>query len=190
MWCNTALGDYPYYLPDEAGKQNSTRPDWHLLNYKKPVTVSSTLGGYHANNANDEDIKTYWSAKTANKGEWIQSDLGETSTIHAVQINYSDQDVSFHAEMDTVSLGKTLGLYHQYRLFYSTDGEKWKMLVDKSNNLTDVPHDYVELDNPVHARFIRLENIHMPAGKFAISGLRIFGTGSGAKPDPVKHFWC
>lgn len=90
--------------------------------------------------------------------------------------------------MDTVSLGKTLGLYHQYKLFYSTDGEKWKTLVDKSNNLTDVPHDYVELDNPVHARFIRLENIHMPAGKFAISGLRIFGTGSGAKPDPVKTF--
>src|ERR1700676_2183111 len=28
----------------------------------------------------------------------------------------------------------------------------------------------------------------MPTGKFAISGLRIFGTGHGAKPDTVKNF--
>jgi hypothetical protein len=38
-----------------------------LLNYKKPITVSSTLGGYVPNNANDEDIKTYWSAATVIK---------------------------------------------------------------------------------------------------------------------------
>ena len=62
------------------------------------------------------------------------------------------------------------------------------MLVDKSNNKTDVPHDYVELEKPVQARFIKLENIHMPTGKFAISGLRVFGNGNGAKPDAVKDF--
>jgi hypothetical protein len=188
MWCNTAFGDYPHYLPDEARKQNSPRPDWFLLNYKKPVTVSSILGGYHANNANDEDIKTYWSAKTADKGEWIQSDLGEVSAVHAIQINYADQDVSFPEDMDTIFLGKTLGLYHQYKLLYSSDGKKWKVLVDKSNNRTDVPHDYIELESPVQARFIRLENIHMPVGKFAVSGLRVFGKGNGAKPGPVKAF--
>jgi uncharacterized protein (UPF0254 family) len=51
-----------------------------------------------------------------------------------------------------------------------------------------VPHDYVELDKAVQARFIRLENIHMPAGKFAVSGFRVFGNGNGAKPDAVKQF--
>ena len=56
------------------------------------------------------------------------------------------------------------------------------MLVDKSNNKTDVPHEYIELEKPVQARFIKLENIHMPTGKFAISGLRVFGNGGGAKP--------
>jgi len=40
----------------------------------------------------------------------------------------------------------------------------------------------------VQARYIRLENIHMPTGKFAISGLRVFGNGNGAKPDMVKQF--
>ena len=68
------------------------------------------------------------------------------------------------------------------------DGKKWVVLFDKSNNKTDVPHDYVELEKPIQARFIKLENIHMPAGKFAISGLRVFGNGNGAKPDPVQGF--
>ncbi|MBO9681514.1 MAG: discoidin domain-containing protein [Flavisolibacter sp.] len=156
---------------------------WMLLNYKKPISVSSILGGYHPNNANDEDIKTYWSAATGNKGEWIQSDLGNVSTVNAIQINYADQDV------DSNRLGKFTDQYHQYKLYSSIDGKKWTVLVDKSNNKTDVPHDYVELEKPVQARFIRLENIHMPTGKFAISGLRVFGNGNGAKPDAVKTFF-
>jgi hypothetical protein len=154
-----------------------------MLNYKKPVSVSSGLGGYYANNAVDENIKTYWSAATANKGEWIQTDLGSVSTVNAVQVNYADQDV------DTSFLGKSSGVYHQYKMYYSVDGKKWSVLIDKSNNKTDVPHDYIELVNPVTARFIKLENIHMPAGKFAISGLRVFGNGNGPKPQAVKQFF-
>jgi len=33
-----------------------------------------------------------------------------------------------------------------------------------------------------------LENIHVPTGKFAISGLRVFGNGHGKQPDTVKNF--
>ena len=74
-------------------------------------------------------------------------------------------------------------------MYYSVDGKKWNVLVDKSNNKTDVPHEYVELAQPVQARFIKLENIHIPTGKFAISGLRVFGNGNGIKPDAVKTFF-
>ncbi len=184
MWCNTAFGDYPLYLPAEAFKQKSPRPDWYLLNYKKPLSVSSTLGGHNANNANDENMKTWWSAVTGDTGEWIQSDLGNISLVNAIQINYADQDV----ERD--HLGKINGgeQFHQYKIYYSTDGKKWSILIDKSQNKTDIPHDYVEVDKLVQARFIRLENIHMPTGKFALSGFRVFGNGNGAKPDPVKTF--
>jgi len=178
MWCNTAFGDYPLKIPNASDGGAFT--GWMLLNYKKPVTVSSTLGAYHANNANDESIKTYWCAATANSGEWLKSDLGNVSTVNAIQINYADQDAEF--------LGKSSGVYHQYKLYYSADGKKWNILVDKSNNKTDVPHDYIELDKPVTARFIKLENIHMPTGKFAISGLRVFGNGNGAKPGTVNNF--
>ncbi len=183
LYCNTTFGDYPHYLPSGPADHLKTRfTGWMLLNYNKPVTVSSTLGGYHANNAVDESIKTYWSAKTGNKGEWIQTDLGNISTVHAIQINYADQDV------DASFLGKINGIYHQYKIYYSTDNQNWNLLVDKSNNKKDVPHDYVELEKPVQARYIKMENLHMPTGKFAISGLRIFGNGNGVQPDAVKGF--
>ena len=180
MWCSTAFGDYPHFLPANKKQEYADGfANWFLLNYKKPVTVSSTLGNYNANNAVDENIKTYWSAATANAGEFITSDLGKISTINAVQINYADQDAEF--------LGKQTTSYHQYKLYYSVDGKKWNILTDKSNNKTDVPHDYIELANPVLARFVKLENIHMPTGKFAISGLRVFGNGNGSKPDTVNN---
>lgn len=196
MWCNTAFGDYPQFLPAPAPPKGGASgeafsleggaiasPGWMLLNYKKPVIVSSTLGSYNANNAVDEMIKTYWSAASSDKGEFIQTDLGNLSVINAVQINYADQDV------DSSFLGKSVGVYHRYKLYYSVDGKRWNILADKSNNKTDVPHDYIELEKPVQAKYIKLENIHMPTGKFAISGLRVFGNGNGNKPGKVKQFF-
>lgn len=31
-------------------------------------------------------------------------------------------------------------------------------------------------------------NLHMPTGKFALSGFRVFGRGAGPKPDTVHNF--
>lgn len=222
MWCNTAFGDYPHFIPQpslpltpskgggtanaqallsyeevnyaalpKSGAGASANPPlggrgaftgWMLLNYNKPVQVSSTLGSHVPNNAVDELMKTYWSAKTGNVGEWFQSDLGNVSRVNAIQINYADQEVADDR------LGKVNGQYHQYRLYHSLDGKKWNPLVDKSRNQKDVPHDYVELEKPVQARYIRMENLRMPTGKFALSGFRVFGHGNGAKPEMVQDF--
>ena len=73
-----------------------------LLNYNKPVQVSSTLGGYEPNFAVDENIKTYWSASSGKKGEWFQNDLDALYTVYAIQINYADQN----AEL----MGKQMGI--------------------------------------------------------------------------------
>jgi hypothetical protein len=181
LYCNTSFGDYPTYLPSGIEDHLQSRfTGWMLLNYKKPVMVSSTYGNYNANNAVDEDIKTYWSAASADANEWIQTDLGAVSTVLAIQINYADQDVEY--------LGKIEGLYHQYKIMESKDGKKWNILVEKSENKTDVPHDYIELPSPVKTRFLKLINIHMPTGKFAVSGFRVFGYGTGEKPFAVKEF--
>jgi len=180
MYMDAAFGDYPHYLPTKSTDHlKSGFTGWMLLNYNKPVSVSSTYGAYTANNAVDESIKTYWSAASGNKGEWIQTDLGNLSTVNAIQLNYADQDAEF--------LGKQKDIYHQYKLWSSTDGVKWKILIDKSKNKTDVPHDYIELEQPVKARYIKLENIHMPTGKFAISGIRVFGNGNQEAPKSVKE---
>ncbi|MDX8567406.1 discoidin domain-containing protein [Elizabethkingia sp. HX XZB] len=183
MYTNTAYGDYPTYLPQYAQGKDFSKglfAGWMLLNYQKPVQVSSTLGGFQPNLAVDEDIKTYWSAKTGNAGEWYQTDLGDISTVNAIQINYADQDAEF--------LGKTLNKMHQYKIYASNDGKSWKTIVDKSKNQKDVPHDYVELETPVKARFLKIENLKMPTGKFALSGFRVFGKGTGEKPSAVENF--
>lgn len=181
LYTNTAYGDYPHYLPNKNADHNKSQfTGWMLLNYNKPIQVSSTLGAFSANLANDENIKTYWSAKTGTKSEWIQTDLGAVSTVNAIQINYADQDAEI--------MGKQSGLYHQYQLLGSKDGKTWELLKDKSQNKTDIPHEYLVFDKPVQTRFIKMLNIHVPTGKFAISGLRVFGKGSGAVPDSVQHF--
>ena len=181
MYCNQAFGDYPTYLPDgPASHLTGKFTGWMLLNYNKPVTVSSTYGGFGSNNAVDEDIKTYWCAASGNADEWIQTDLGSLSTVRAIQINYADQDAEY--------LGKQEGIYHQYRIMMSDDGKKWKMVVDKGQNKTDIPHDYVELSEPVRTRYLKLINIHIPSGKFALSGFRVFGNGQGQLPGEVKGF--
>jgi xylan 1,4-beta-xylosidase len=181
LYCNTAFGDYPHYLP--AGKEDhlqSRFTGWMLLNYNKPVQVSSFMKGYPPDNAVDESIKTYWSALTGNPGEWLSTDIGEVSTVKAIQVNYADQDATL--------MGKQTDIFHQYKIYTSDDGKKWTLLVDKSKNMNDVPHDYIELSKPVETRYLKIENIHVPTGEFAISGLRIFGTGHGTKPEKVRNF--
>jgi xylan 1,4-beta-xylosidase len=181
LYTNTSYGDYPHYLPDaQIDYDQSLFTGWMLLNYHKPVRVSSTLGGYYANNAVDEDIKTYWSAETGEAGEWFQTDLGELSKIRAVQVNFADQDAD--------CLGKPTSFFHQYRILGSADEKNWFTVIDKSENREDVPHDYVQLDSCVEARYLKIINYHMPTGKFALSGFRIFGIREGSPPGPVEEF--
>lgn len=185
MWCNTAFGDYPHKLPLSDITEEKYNPSpyftgWMLLNYNKPVAVSSSYGNHNANAAVDEDIKTHWSAESGNKGEWISSDLGGISSVYAVQLNFADQDVDI--------LGKSQNRSHKYVLYHSLDGIKWAVLIDHSNNNKDVPHQYIELTKPVETRFIKLENVSMPTGKFALSGLRVFGIGKGPKPNKINDF--
>lgn len=181
LYCNTAYGDFPLRAP--AGPfdaRSGVFTGWMILNYAKPVQASSTLGGYAPNFAVDEDIRSYWSAASGDAGEWLSSDLGAVSTVHAIQINYADQDADV--------VGKVPGLHHQYRLLASLDGQSWDVIVDKSGNRTDVPHDYVELERPVEARYVKIENRGVPTGTFALSGLRVFGRGHGEPPAAVEHF--
>ncbi|MGC8864487.1 MAG: family 43 glycosylhydrolase [Bacteroidales bacterium] len=171
LFTKTEYGDFPHYL-------DGSFTGWMLLNYNKPVMASTWLTAYPPNFAVDEDMKTYWSALTADTTEWFLSDLGVISEVRAIQVNFADQDADV--------MGKVDGLYHAYLIEGSLDGERWFILWDKRNNKSDVPHDYVELDVPIKARFVRIKNIHMPTGKFALSGLRVFGKADKPLPRAVQ----
>ncbi|RVT79636.1 carbohydrate-binding protein [Flavobacterium sufflavum] len=181
FYAYTAFGDFPHVLPKKHIKEpEDYKPSGMLLSYKKPVEVSSTLDSHPKENTTNEDVRSYWSAKTGNKGEWILVDLQKQSKINAVQINFFDEA--------TTILGRTNSIYYQYLLEYSNDKKSWKTISDKRTNTTDVPHDFIELKAPVSARYIRLTNYHVPDGKFAISGLRIFGKGNGKLSQNVSSF--
>jgi hypothetical protein len=106
-------------------------------------------------------------------------DLQQPCSIHVIQVNY--------AENDTRLKGRSPGIYYQYLLEYSTDNKTWKTLADKTQNTTDVPHDYIELSRPVKARYVRLTNYRVPGGTFALAGLRLFGNAGGKAPATAEN---
>lgn len=180
MYVYTGFGDFPFKVPTKKiSGPEELFPQWMLLSYNKPVEVSSELSGHPKNYATDEEVRTFWSAKTGNKGEWLSLDLQKTCTVNAIQINY--------AENDTKLFGREPNVYYQYLLQYSTDNKTWKTLADKTLNKTDVPHDYIELKTPVKARYIKLTNYKVPGGTFALAGLRVFGNGGGKAPSEAMN---
>lgn len=181
LFAFTTFGDSPFIIPDKK----ITSPDelstqWMLLSYKKPVEGSSEIGDHPERYAVDEEIRTYWSAKTGNEGEWISIDLLNECTINAVQINY--------AEHNTQTLGRNSKLFFQYLIEYSNDKQSWSILENRTQVGYDSPHDYIELAIPVKARYIKFTNYYVPDGTFALSGLRIFGNREGEPPSMVKNF--
>jgi xylan 1,4-beta-xylosidase len=181
---NTVFGDYPQFLP---GIQENHVADsfagMFLLSHSKYVTVSSSLEDHPASMAVDEDARTYWSAQTGGD-EWMLIDLGIECSVEAVQVNFAEQGTT-----PSLVRGRDVHLYEQYLLETSLDGIQWDVLVDKSQNQLDVPHDYIELSQAVQARYIRLTNIYTPGnGNFAVRDLRVFGNSEQAEISTVINF--
>jgi len=178
LYSITKYGDYPLIIPQ---KKVSTFDDifsgWMLLSYGKRVEVSSSVDSLQALNINDEDIRTYWSARSGKSGEFAILDLGNLYNVNALQVNF--------AEHNTNLFGRTENLYHRYIIEYSLDNITWKMLIDKSKNENDNTHNYFPLGNQVSCRYLKITNIKVPSGNFALSGFRIFGKGDGYVPDKI-----
>ncbi|MBS9461085.1 family 43 glycosylhydrolase [Flagellimonas sp. 389] len=177
LYSNTRFGDYPHYAPSTKDKKGKFT-GWMVLSYKKPVKASSQSEEYPASHLVDENVKTFWLAENTNDTQWVEIDLGRLMEIRAVQINYNDYKSDMY--------GKIPGLYHQYTVEASGNGKEWKTIVDQSQNKRDVPNDYVALNNPEKARYIRYQNIHVPTPHLSISDIRVFGNGFGKAPKSVK----
>jgi len=117
MWSDTSFGDYPHFAPSEPGKAGEFA-GWMLLSYKKPVTVSSSVGDHTAEKLTDEQVKTYWLAVSNGKEEWVTIDLEQAGLVHAIQINYFDHESNLY--------GRIPGLRHRYLVEGSLDGRNWE----------------------------------------------------------------
>jgi hypothetical protein len=179
MYTNTSYGDYPHYAPAIPMKKGEFT-GWMLLSYKKPVTASSTRAPeYAADKALDENVKTFWLADKNDDKQWLQVDMQQAATIYAIQINYSDYQADLY--------GRVPGLRHRYTIEGSQDGKTWKTIIDKKDSFADTPNDYVALEVPATVRYIRYNNISVPAN-LAISGFRVFGKGKGALSKTPSSF--
>ena len=181
MFSYNEFGDYPLLMPQFKYKDVSElNPGWALLSYNKKTEASSAMDQNPIAYAFDEDIRTYWSAKSGKKDEWLCVDLGSLCTVNALQVNF--------AENETQLRGREGVLAHQYLVEYSTDKQNWKKLSDQTTNEKDLTHPFEVMNAPVKARYVKVTNYHVPGGTFALSGLRVFGKGTGPAPGKVKSF--
>ena len=100
--------------------------------------------------------------------------------MNAIQVNFADNDSKLSPESKNI--------YYCYRILASGDGKSWNVIVDKSKNSQDACHDYIELEKPVIAKYIKVENVSVPDGKFSIYDLRIFGKREGKVPGKINDF--
>ena len=183
MYSDTYFGDYPHYSPDQVSRQTTSGGfrGWMLLSYGKPVKASSQLESYPVENVTDENLKTFWVAEKNDDKQWVEIDLEEVSDVYALQLNFFDYE-------ETGFWGRMPNLRQRYLVEASVDGARWRVLVDYRNSFRDAPHNYIELDQPIEARYIRYRHHYVPGKNLAMGDIRVFGLGRGKKPATVKGF--
>ncbi len=201
MYVNTAYGDYPHYLPGtEVDNHKNRFTGWMLLSYGKPVKTNSPLvdtkvnvvdesdsgfmlgqiTDYDIEQINDEEIRSYWVSAANDDSIYVAIDLQAVMDVKAVQINFQDFNSEIFGRPDT--------LRQQFVLKGSKDGQTWNVIADYSKNQRDMPHGYIELAQPVEARYIRYEHVYITTKNLAISEFRIFGNGKGNAPAQPANF--
>jgi hypothetical protein len=89
-------------------------------------------------------------------------------------VNFTDYKSNIYNSDSTV--------YTRFRLYASKDNRSWELIGDLSKEKTDRANPYVELQNPVRARYIKYEHIYSKTPNLAISDIRVFGNGTGKVP--------
>lgn len=179
LFAKSDFGDYPIGMP--TGKNTNLEkldPEWALISGE--ATVQASTSAYPGNSAIDNDLNSFWSAKTGQKGEWLSIDLGSECTVNALQINFRTNKL-------TPNVSDSVQAY-QYLVEYSGDGKNWKKLLDKTTQTEYQPATYEEVKTPVQAQYLKITNYNVPEGAFAVLEFRAFGLGTHRKPPKVSDF--
>ena len=69
----------------------------------------------------------------------------------------------------------------------SIDGKEYFTICDKRKVQTDLPHDFINLEEGVKVRFIRCTITELPFNQIpSISAFRVFGLSDGEKPTEAS----
>ncbi|MDO4336795.1 MAG: family 43 glycosylhydrolase [Eubacteriales bacterium] len=189
LFCNQNYGDWPIAV-DEGCTDPWQEPQWYLLNYGCPATASSETEGKGADKAVNEDAKSWWHAGSAESGQWLQIDLTKVMDVRAIQINFADDALPIDPPGEirgTATQPRYIeerDLRTRWLLEGSADGKEYFVIEDKSQAVSDLPHDFIVREEGMAVRYIRLTILEIPYHVTpCISGLRVFGIGSGEKPQ-------
>ncbi len=178
IYAQTEFTDRPFFVPQEKFDFAAKAPTlgMNILSYGKTAKASSSEPDFPPSNAVDENVKTWWSAKTGNKGERFEIDLGKPMNLKAAHVNFADHGMRGRAENPIPPI-------YKYKIEVSSDGKNWKTAADMSGNESDEPHKLVMFDRGIKARYAAIENMSDLDGKFSLYDFRLFGNGGGKKPE-------
>lgn len=193
LFCNQNYGDWPIAV--SGGKADPWRePQWYLLSYAKPARASSEAEGKGAACAVDENAQTWWRAQGKESGEWLEVDLEQAMDVRAIQINFADDALPIESPGEIRGSAtqpryiEERELVTRWKLEGSPDGQEYFMIEDKTAAVTDLSHDFIVREAGICVRYLRLTVTEIPYHVTpCISGLRVFGTGSGSRPVPPEY---
>ncbi|RKD71343.1 glycosyl hydrolase family 43 [Sinobaca qinghaiensis] len=194
LFCNQRYGDWPMKI-EEKPMNPWENPEWMLLSYGKSAAASSSAEGNDPSKAADEDVQTWWKASGNAGGEWLEIDLNQVCDVHAVQLNFADDNLELtlpegavpHGDEYTQRYIDERQHYTRWLLEGSVDGNEYFVIEDKQEADTDLSHDLIVKEDGRKARFIRCTIQELPYNQTAcISGMRIFGTGDAEPPEKAS----
>lgn len=190
LFCNQRYGDWPVAVA-QSQMDPWAAPEWMLLSYGKSASASSFAEGKEPCHIADENILTFWKAASSHSGEWVLLDLLKEYDVHAIQVNFADDQLPA-----VLPAGASLtGALHQERwidqvhqptrwlLEAAGEDQQFTVVEDKRQTDTDLPHDLVVREKGFQARYLKLTVYSLPYGQAAcVSGLRVFGLAHDQKP--------
>ena len=176
--------DLPFVVPDKKMdfETESIMAGMNLLSSRKTMTASTTLNKMVPENAADDSIRTWWSAKSGRAGEWLQMDLGRVMSVEAIQACFADEGWTNHRYDTNVSP-------YRYVIEGSEDGNDWHVMVDRSQNIIDQIYELCVLPEAEQVRYLRITNkASFARGYFSLSEFRVFGHADIDTPRAARNF--
>lgn len=167
--------DVPQYAPGvldhpENGNETGAVPlNLFLQNY-----ASSSAYGHMPLYAFDEVLHTWWEPESTDTEPILESGLMSYSYVSSARIIWKDVHLDYKA-------GITAGAYRYVIEVQAPDSDEWKVVVDASDNQTDLTVDYRTFDE-VLATKVRLRILGWPEGMIpGVINFVVFGESAAKR---------